>query len=158
MEFFILWIGCGIAAAVVAGNKGRNAAGWFILGFFFGPIALIVALVLSKAGPANDERKCPFCAEFIKSEAKVCKHCGRDIKQKEIVVNMSKDCVETDNNLKYQTGFRQAQNVPLDRWRIKQTKEAGIKITFKRCPACGEIHNMKASICKSCGWKPTNSD
>lgn len=28
---------------------------------------------------AQDERKCPHCAEIIKSEARVCKHCGRDL-------------------------------------------------------------------------------
>lgn len=27
----------------------------------------------------RDERKCPWCAEVILTEAKVCKHCGRDI-------------------------------------------------------------------------------
>ncbi|HUV49535.1 MAG TPA: zinc ribbon domain-containing protein [Anaerolineae bacterium] len=26
-----------------------------------------------------DEKKCPYCAEIIKVEAKVCKHCSRDI-------------------------------------------------------------------------------
>ncbi len=28
---------------------------------------------------AADTRKCPFCAELIKKEAKVCKHCHRDV-------------------------------------------------------------------------------
>ena len=26
----------------------------------------------------NPIKKCPFCAEIVKLEAKVCKHCGRD--------------------------------------------------------------------------------
>jgi hypothetical protein len=29
--------------------------------------------------PLTNQRVCPFCAEDIKSEAIVCKHCGRDI-------------------------------------------------------------------------------
>ncbi|MEY9590845.1 hypothetical protein ABIA06_003136 [Bradyrhizobium yuanmingense] len=28
-------------------------------------------------------RKCPFCAEYIKREAIVCKHCGRDLVPKD---------------------------------------------------------------------------
>jgi hypothetical protein len=27
----------------------------------------------------RNQRRCPFCAEFVRPEAIVCKHCGRDI-------------------------------------------------------------------------------
>lgn len=27
----------------------------------------------------SDDKACPFCAETIKREAKVCRHCGRDV-------------------------------------------------------------------------------
>ena len=32
-----------------------------------------------KRGPAAGERKCPYCAERIKAEAVVCRHCNRDV-------------------------------------------------------------------------------
>ncbi|GAB6125043.1 hypothetical protein [Humidesulfovibrio idahonensis] len=160
MEFVIIWILCGIAAAYIASKKGKDGGMWFLLGILLGPFALImiglspadpqktdrrksfhiakstridkaVAFFLapifvyaaamflvpqeimvkahlpitigifaitwlllwrplmrvSKPGqgpviipqPLTNQRVCPFCAEDIKSEAIVCKHCGRDI-------------------------------------------------------------------------------
>ncbi|WP_146137302.1 hypothetical protein [Zobellella taiwanensis] len=53
----------------------------------FGPFAFLAILIKNKE-PSKKEKdslkdgsmiKCPFCAETIKPEAKVCKHCDRDL-------------------------------------------------------------------------------
>jgi len=81
----IIWILFGIAAAITAGNKGRSGCAWFFVGVLLGPFGLLFALLLKPIDAANavstttDVRKCPFCAETIKAEAIVCKHCGRDL-------------------------------------------------------------------------------
>lgn len=37
---------CGTIAALVASHKGRNAVGWFLLGFFFGWIPIVIVAVI----------------------------------------------------------------------------------------------------------------
>jgi len=85
--YFFLWAMCGIGAAIVAVNKGRSGIGWFFLGFILGPIGFILSLVVAKdsvvieenAINSGDARKCPFCAELIKTEATFCRFCQKDI-------------------------------------------------------------------------------
>jgi hypothetical protein len=54
---------------------------WLIVFFFF---PLMIVLIASLIGMARGSglRGCPFCAEFVRPEAIVCKHCGRDIQAK----------------------------------------------------------------------------
>lgn len=76
MDVFILliWVICGIAAMAVYQRKGRSGVTGFLGGFLLGPIGLILAIL-----SGNNLPKCPFCAERIQKEAKVCPHCQRDL-------------------------------------------------------------------------------
>ena len=76
----------GLITMTVAKNKGREPISWFFIGFLLGPFGLIWALVASKDAQGIEQiqvrdgelKKCPFCAELIKPEAVICKHCGRE--------------------------------------------------------------------------------
>ncbi len=68
--------------AVIAYQKGRGSALWWFYGLILWPIALIHAACLSPTEDVKEKRllaqgmvKCQFCAEIIKRDAKICKHC-----------------------------------------------------------------------------------
>ena len=78
--FVALWIACSIGAAVIASSKKRNVLLWLLLGLLFGPLGLLTVGLMSRSEePGDDERKCPYCAEVIKKQARVCKHCGNEV-------------------------------------------------------------------------------
>lgn len=80
--------------AVIARQK-PNASSVFVINLFLGwtLIGWVVALAMAVSNPSQPPvvrqtapqvptptgRTCPFCAEDIKPEAIVCKHCGRDL-------------------------------------------------------------------------------
>jgi hypothetical protein len=93
----IIWLACAFIGLLIGSNKGRPGAG-FLLGLFLGFIGLIIIAVMSPTpeaqalrdqrvaaasqaltGPAPTTRTCPWCAEQIQLQARVCKHCGRDV-------------------------------------------------------------------------------
>lgn len=76
---FCLWIGALIAK--MAWKKGRSWNAFFVLSLFFPLIAWIIAAVIStdQATATSGNKKCPKCAEMIKAEATLCKHCGSEV-------------------------------------------------------------------------------
>lgn len=88
MGFVILvWLACAIACANIASNKGRSGLGWGLLGFLFGPFALLFAVIAGKDRDALDrealrwgeKRRCPACAEIIQPQARLCPHCRTEV-------------------------------------------------------------------------------
>ncbi|NTW99663.1 MAG: hypothetical protein HGB35_07015 [Geobacteraceae bacterium] len=72
----IIGLICGTAAVVISEGKGypkSSNAKWFAIGFFLGPIGVVVALHSGKETKGLVERGemkiCPFCKETVLSEA-----------------------------------------------------------------------------------------
>lgn len=139
----IAWIICGVFAAIIASSKGRNFFGWLILGLLFGIFALLAAGFMPAVNKSeeklsettikslsNDERKCPFCAEIIKKEAKLCKHCGKEVEP------------VSDNN----------KNNILQNDKIYSCPHcsAPLKDNLEVCSTCGKSTGIK--ICSNCGY------
>jgi uncharacterized membrane protein YeaQ/YmgE (transglycosylase-associated protein family) len=109
----ILGIVTGIIGEWIAKKKGRRRREGFWLGFLLSFIGLIIECVLPKisqpspvprlsvidgrvfdasVGDGRPRIKCPFCAEMILAEAKVCRYCQRDLLLGEVEQGPSSHC------------------------------------------------------------------
>lgn len=80
MDFILITVVViAIFTGAIAVSKGRSFLGWLVLGALFPLIALIaVAAMPSLKGQISkrDGKQCPSCAEMVRREAAVCRHCG----------------------------------------------------------------------------------
>jgi len=79
---FIIWLFLCVLVGIFANSKGRSGFGFFLLSVLLSPLlGFIIALIVKEGKVAKDSsgfRKCPKCAEEIKIQAKICKHCGNE--------------------------------------------------------------------------------
>lgn len=92
MAWVLIWVALSGVAGVIAAKKGRSPGGFFLLALLLSPLVGILAAIVASENKARTEeeqihagqaRRCPFCAELVRAEAVLCKHCGRSLESRE---------------------------------------------------------------------------
>ena len=88
MLWILLWIVLSALVGAYANSKGRSAIAYSLLSLILSPIVGIILAIVAepdfdklekRAVSAGKHRKCPYCAEWVKKEANICKHCGKEL-------------------------------------------------------------------------------
>ncbi len=88
MFVVIVWIMLAVLVGAYANNKGRSGIGLFFASLIFSPIiGFIIAFILSpnekkieaSSLASGEIKKCPMCAELVRNEASICKHCSAEL-------------------------------------------------------------------------------
>lgn len=91
MAIFLIWLFLTLCIGAWANSMNRSFFGWFLISFFFSPIIGAIALLIFGA----KNKTCPKCAETVKVEAKICKHCSFNF---ELQSPSPKKSVETETD------------------------------------------------------------
>jgi hypothetical protein len=71
MEWIIFWLFVNPIVGYLIGKQKNGIGSSITVSILLGPIGWLIAALT-----AGNSRKCPFCAEQVKPEAIICKHCS----------------------------------------------------------------------------------
>lgn len=87
MEFLVLWLIFSALVGVLGSTWGRSGFLWFLIALVLSPLLGVIILLIAGRANKGDSKPtpkthvtCPDCAELVRKEAKVCKHCGARLK------------------------------------------------------------------------------
>ena len=76
----LFWLLLGALIGAYAGQRrGFSPLGGAVGGALLGPLAILMFFISGISSADERGRKCPACAEWVKQDAKVCKHCRHDL-------------------------------------------------------------------------------
>ena len=149
MWFFVLLV-IAIIPAAIAKSKGKNFGLWYLYGVCLWIVALIHAIVLKEDESqtiretlnGQTQKKCPYCAEFIKMEAKICRFCGKEqeVLNNDDTENSNIDIGEVKEGYEY---------VKINGKTLAKVKDSTIENYY--CPFCFAQINPTSNSCSYCG-------
>ena len=81
---FLVYLATMVLAGFVAKERNRSFFAWFLGSFWLTAIITIPLLYLLPAVPKKvPAKRCPKCAELVRKEATVCKHCGHSFEEEQ---------------------------------------------------------------------------
>ena len=84
----LFWISFSLLAGYIANKKGNSFGAYFLLSLFLTPLIGLIASIVSSTNTqgveqeklnTGESKRCPYCAELVKAQALICKHCGKDV-------------------------------------------------------------------------------
>lgn len=86
MDFILYAVLLGLIPGYIAQGKGKSFGAWWAYGAAIFIVALPHALMLKPDASAIEAKqrsegmkKCPSCAEMVKTDANICRYCGNSV-------------------------------------------------------------------------------